>query len=310
LRNVYLADRTSADIDARVARVLRDMGDPEPPLQLEIVRDLLRLDRQYYSLGDESATREFVHKLKMAGKQLVMRPTLIWDVVKKFDLKALYLPDRKRILIDSTLPVIKQRSGEAHEVGHSIIDWHELFMHGDDKMSLSPACHAQLEAEANFAAGRLLFLQDRLVEELHGAAPTIKLVQSLSKTFGNSITTTMWRVVEHIGMPAFGLITDHPLRPGESFNPIEPCRYFVRSRTFERQFGKLTELELFAVVKGYCNMRTRGPLGEEESLLKDDNGGEHVFHFETFYNTHDALTLALYQSPKRLIVPTSRVRVA
>lgn len=310
MRNIYLSDRTAADIDARVARVLRGLGNPKPPLRLELVREALRLDRQFYSSGDDGATREFVHKLKMAGKQLVLRPTLIWDVVKKFDLKALYLPDRKRILIDATLPAIKQRWGEAHEVGHSIIDWHELFMHGDDKQSLSPACHAQLESEANFAAGRLLFLQDQLVGELRGSMPSIKLVQSLSKTFGNSITTTLWRVIEHMGVPALGLITDHPHRPSESFKSEEPCRYFIRSRAFERQFGQLTEVGLFAAIQNYCGMRTRGPLGEDDVALQDDNGVQHIFHFETFFNSHDALTLGLYRSPRRFIVPSGKITAA
>jgi hypothetical protein len=290
--------------------VLRGLGNPEPPLELELVRDLQRLDRKFYSSGDDGVTKEFVHKLKMAGKQLLLRPTLIWDVVKKFDLKALYLPDRKRILIDATLPTIKQRWGEAHEIGHSIIDWHELFMHGDDKQTLSPACHAQLEAEANFAAGRLLFLQDRVAAELHGSPPTIRLIQGLSKTFGNSITTTLWRVVEHLGVPAVGIISCHPRRPSDGFNLADPCRYFIRSRTFEREFGKLGEVEMFAAVRGYCGMRTRGPLGEEELVVRDDNGAEHVFYFETFYNSHDALTLGVYRAPKRVIVPGGRFTAA
>jgi Zn-dependent peptidase ImmA (M78 family) len=302
LRNAYLSDRTAADINARVAKVLRGLGNPEPPLELELVRDLLKLDRKFYSSNDDSAAREFVHKLKMAGKQLVLRPTLIWDVVKKFDLKALYLPDRKRILMDSTLPLIKQRWGEAHEIGHSIIDWHELFMHGDDKLTLSPSCHAQLEGEANFAAGRLLFLGDRLVRELNEQAPSIRVVQSLGKTFGNSMTATLWRVVEHLGVPAIGLVTDHPTRPAAASNAAESCRYFIRSRTFERQFGKLTEIELFAVVRGYCGFRMRGPLGEGEVSLRDDNGVDHIFFLETFFNGHEALTLGMYRSPRPTLV--------
>lgn len=221
-----------------------------------------------------------------------------------------YLPDRKRILVDATLPAIKQRWGEAHEIGHSIIDWHDLFMHDDDKQTLSPACHAQLEAEANYAAGRLLFLQDRVAAEMHGSPPTIRLIQGLSKTFGNSITTTLWRVVEHLGTPAVGIISGHPRRPNDGFNPADPCRYFIRSRTFERQFGKLGEVEIFAAVRAYCGMRTRGPLGDEELIVRDDNGAEHIFYFETFYNSHDALTLGIYRAPKPVIMPGGRITAA
>lgn len=305
MRNAFLSDRTSADIDARVARVLNGLGNPEPPLRLEWVRDMQKLDRKYFSSGDDSAAREFVHKLTMAGKQLAFRPTLIWDVIKKWDLRALYLHDRKRILLDATLPTIKQRWGEAHEIGHSLMDWHEVLALGDDKQSLSPSCHAQLESEANYAAARLLFLQDRIVEELRGSAPSIKLVQNLSKTFANSMTTTLWRVVEHMGVPAVGVISDHPRRPGEQFDTAAPCRYFIRSRTFERQFGRVTEAAVFAGILSYCGFQSRGPLGEDEVVFRDDNGADHVFSMESFFNGHDTLSLGVYRRPLKpaVVVP-------
>jgi hypothetical protein len=45
VRNVSLGHRTVADIDAQVAKVLRGLGQPEPPIDLRVVRDLLKLDR-------------------------------------------------------------------------------------------------------------------------------------------------------------------------------------------------------------------------------------------------------------------------
>ena len=58
MRNVSLGPRTVADIDGQVAKVLRGLGDPEPPLDLRVVRDLLKLDRGYYSTTDDSLLRE------------------------------------------------------------------------------------------------------------------------------------------------------------------------------------------------------------------------------------------------------------
>ena len=115
--NCFVNDRTARDIDGRVAKVLKDLGDPDPPLRLEIVRELLELDRAYYSSSDGGALEETVHRLKVAGKQVIRRPSLLLDVVKKLDLKALWVPDRSRILIDSEIPSAKQRWGEAHEIG-------------------------------------------------------------------------------------------------------------------------------------------------------------------------------------------------
>ena len=126
MRNTLLSIRTARDIDAQIDKILRDLGDPEPPLSLDLVRELLRLDRNYYSSTDDGVLREVSHRLLVAGKQILARPTILFDAIRKFELKALFLPDRKRILIDSTLPDAKQRWSEAHEIGHSVIPWHVL----------------------------------------------------------------------------------------------------------------------------------------------------------------------------------------
>jgi hypothetical protein len=191
LHNFFLDERTARDVDKGVAKVLKDLGDPEPPLRLELVRDLLELDRAYYSASDGGVLEETVHRLKLAGKQVIRRPALLIDVVKRLDLKALWVPDRKRILIDKELPSAKQRWGEAHEIGHSIIPWHEAVMHGDRNRTLSYACEQHIEAQAHFAAGRLLFLRDAFTERLRSEAISFARVQQLSKDFGNTMTSTL-----------------------------------------------------------------------------------------------------------------------
>ena len=170
LKNTYLRPKTEAEIDALVRKIIRDVGDPEPPLRMEDVLDRLRLDRRYYTTADDGVLRETVHKIKVAGLQVLKRPGLLLDAVRKLSLKALFLPDRKRILVDKALPSSKIRWAEGHEVGHSVIPWHDDLMHGDTKQTLTPACHLQIEAEANFAAGRLLFLQDKFRSHLNPKA--------------------------------------------------------------------------------------------------------------------------------------------
>jgi hypothetical protein len=93
------------------------------PLTWRIVFALLKLDRQYYSTQDDGALREFFSKAVIAGKQIAKRPMLLLDAVKKWDLKALYVPDRKRILIDSSQHKLKWRWNEAHEVIHGVTEW-------------------------------------------------------------------------------------------------------------------------------------------------------------------------------------------
>lgn len=301
MKNVFLRARTAQDINELVAKVLRDLGNPEPPLQLDQVRELLRLDRRYYSSTEDGALREVAHRLTIAGKQVLARPALLLDAIKKWDLRALFIPDRKRILIDTQLPEAKQRWSEAHETGHSIIPWHTDTMLGDNKQTLTPACHEQIENEANFAAGQMLFLQEAFVCDARDLNVGISAVTTLKKRYANTITTTLWRYVEQSEQPVVGAISCHPHRTPPEFDSSNPFRYFVGSRTFQEQFSKTREVDLFRQVQSYCADRKGGPLGATDLLLQDDSGRRHLFHFETFFNQYEALTLGVYKSANSVV---------
>jgi hypothetical protein len=270
-------------------------------LDLGAVRELLRLDRAYYSATDDGVLRETISRLRVAGLQVLKRPTILADAVRKLSLKALYLPDQKRILLDESLPVLKHRWNEAHEIGHDVIPWHAGMMLGDTELTLAPACHAKMEAEANYAAGQILFLRDRFQSEARDYVPSITAVGKLKTVFGNTWTSTLWRFVEqaHPSVPMVAMVTGHPhlLRRAEDFDPTQPSKYCVSSPSFLDRFGTLSERALFRHVASYCGSQSGGMLGEAEITLKDRNGDEHVFHFETFFNTHQALTLAVYRRP-------------
>lgn len=272
---------------------------------MDHVRELLRLDRQYYSSTEDGALREVAHRLTIAGKQVLARPALLLDVIKKWDLRALFIPDRKRILIDSELPEAKQRWSEAHEVGHSIIPWHTDTMLGDNKQTLTPACHEQIENEANFAAGQMLFFQQAFVQNARDLTVGINAVTTLKKRYGNTITTTLWRYVEQSEQPMMGAISCHPHRLPAEFDWGNPFRYFVGSRSFQQRFSNTREVDLFRQVQAYCVNRKGGPLGATDLQLQDDSGLRHLFHFETFFNQYEALTLGVYKSAHSVVVAVS-----
>ena len=71
--NVILSDKTAQSVDARVDKILKDLGNPKPPLNLGNVRELLKLDLGYYSTADTSWLSEKIHQLKVAGKQVLLR---------------------------------------------------------------------------------------------------------------------------------------------------------------------------------------------------------------------------------------------
>ena len=307
--NHTIFPKAANDIDRRVERILYGLDDPEPPLRLVDVRELLKLDREFYTADNPTVVKEVISRMRVAGIQVYKRPTLLIDAIKKSSLKALYLPDRKRILLDEALPKLKHRWNEAHEIGHSIIPWHHEVMLGDNRLTLSQDCQEHVEAEANFAAGRLLFLRDRLGDEAKSLEPSIATIQQLRKTFGNTLSTTLYRFVESVGdnLPIVGMITCHPhvSRRPETFDPLDPCRHFIRSLAFLQQFRTISEAQLFSALAGYCGAQRGGPLGGDDLLLTDDNGEHHVFYFETFFNQYDALTLGTYIQPFQRTVPIS-----
>lgn len=307
MKNLPIDPFAAQDITDQVDKILRGLGNPEPPLDLRDVRELLKLDRQFYSTTQTGPLGEFVSKVKIGAKQLAMRPTLILDVIQKAKLKALWLPDRKRILIDESIPDLKKRHAEGHEITHSITPHHAPFLFGDDGETLRHSCHEKLEGEANFGSGQLLFLRGRFIEEAQDLPLTLDTVRVLAKTFGNTITMTLWRVIEeaHKGEPIFGIISVHPKYLAADFDPLKPCRYFIESPAFRDRFDTVTEVAVFRAIQGYASRARGGPLGEDDVVLAGRDGERHRFHMESFFNGYEALTLGTHLGPVRpqVVVP-------
>lgn len=296
---LILKQRVRKEIEGKVERVLRELGYPEPPLRLEDVRELLRLDRSYFVSESDGLLKATFSKLKRAGKQLLMRPMLLADAIRKFDLRALYLPDGRRILIDESVPKPKHRWLEAHEIGHDLLPWHHEMLLGDDELTPTASVHNKIEAEANFAGGSLLFLNGKFAQECRDMPPTITSAQALMKRYGNTFTTTLWRMIEHVGEDCrmLGLVGQHPQYFG---NGKPPFRHIVPSIAFDNLFTVPTPDILTHEIRTYA-WGKRGPLGRGEVVMTAKDGKRHAFNFETFYNGYDAVTLGVHAKA----VPTS-----
>ncbi len=301
MRNPQLRHLTAQDIDAQIDKILRGLGYPEPPLRIEDVRELLRLDTTFYASTDASIFREMVSRAYVGAQQIFARPTLLAEALTKLQLRALWIPDRKRILIDRNVPAIKHRWVEAHEVTHSVLPWHNDALFGDNEQTLAPQCHEQLEGEANYGAGRLLFLGNHFETQAADSLANLASIRNLAQTYGNTITSTLWRYVEQLGhgKPLVALVSRHPKRP--SRHGERPCRYFIRSSMFAKHYPAITEQALLEAVEGYCVDRRHGDLGASELLLTDARGEQQIFAFETFYNGYDALTLGVYLRPAKAV---------
>ena len=281
------------DIELLVAKVLRDLGNPDPPLRLDIVRQLLALDLKYYSSTDVGPLAEFAHRIKVAGKQLVARPSLILDVVQKAKLSGLWLPDERRIFIDSEVPTAKHRWIEAHEVSHSLVPWHSEFLLGDNEITLDPGCNAIIEAEANFGAGRLIFLGDRFLTDAKDCTPDFGSIKRLKSHYGNTLTSTFWRFVEDRDpeIATFGLISQHPHHPDIGRGPDgQPVHRLVTSSTFRQKFANVSAMDIYAIVQRNASRGRRGPVVGGTDVLPDAAGSLRKFTLDGFCNSYQVLT--------------------
>jgi Zn-dependent peptidase ImmA (M78 family) len=293
LSTFEIGEYEGADISAQVRRVLTDLGNPEPPLILGDVRTLLKLDLQYYNSSNHTALKDLAHKIRVGGKKILARPTLIFDVIKKVSLSALWIPDRRRILLDDSVPSPKLRWNESHEIGHSLIPWHQQYLFGDNKFTLDPACHAQVEAESNFAAAQLLFLQDRFLQDSRDLELNWTAIKRLTKRYQNTLTTTLWRMVESRdpNHPVVGLISRHPRHPEIGSNDDgTSVRHFMYSSGFHKRFGSITAQVVFEAIKTYVTWSSKGPVGQAEIVLFDCDKEKHIFQLSSFCNGHDLLT--------------------
>ncbi len=293
MRNTILRRHTASDIDAQIAKILRGLGNPEPPLRIEDVRELLKLDTKFYSSTDTGLLQETISRLQIGARQVLARPALLLEALRKFQLKALWVPDNRRILIDKEVPLIKHRWVEAHEVTHAVLPWHQQALLGDTEHTLALHAQEQLEAEANYGAGRLLFLGNKFEAECRDLPPGFNAVASMAKRYRNTLASTLWRYVENLGQtsPIVGLVSVHPSTPVINGAPV--IRYFIRSAAFTARFSAIEEVEIFKFIRMYCGTRQRGPLGEGLIPLVNDRGEKEIFRFETFFNGYDALTLGL-----------------
>lgn len=305
-------DYERSDINEHIARLLRDLGDPKPPLRLDVVRELQKLDLTYYSKADLNLLDEMAHRAKMAGHDISSTAKSMRDVVSKFGLKGLLMLKEgdKRIFIDDDVVPLKRRFVIAHEILHDLLPWHRSLLIGDNESTLNPTFHQAMEAEANYGGRRLIFMGDRFQREALDCSFDWKTIAKFKDRYGNTLTTTLWQMVcerdpEH---PAFGLISRHPYHTDICAKAgAGNVAYFPRSRGLIKRFPGLSHDIAYSAVIHHATAKKTGPVGEGESVFYDANGEAHLFEIFSFSNTYDLLTFGIYKAPhKRLSALSSR----
>lgn len=296
---------TRTEIRRIAAATLRDASLTEPPLSVERLLDHVQLYRDYYDLSDPTFLDRAKHKLRITGRMLV-------DIVAKIRLQAVLLFDEGRICIDEDLPKIKHPWASCHETGHRLLPWHKPYFFGDTAQTLGPAYQADLEEEANYAAGRLLFMGDRFSQEARDVAPTVDGVKVLAKRYRTSLTSTLRRYVEEGPDVAMAMLVSTPSWSEKPADQENRWRYFVPSPRFAQLFPDASAESLRAVVDGHAAYRRGGTVADFGLGLLDIVGELHDLRAWSFNNQYYLLTLFIEErriAERRVVVPAEAARL-
>ena len=297
--------KTTQAIEKRVVRVLTAISCRDPPVSVEDVLKYLDLHRGYYDLENPSFKDDLFHKAKLTLKKVM-------DVVKKTGLRALWLPDDGKVMLDRNLPKTREKYTTAHEIGHKLNPHHShFFAVGDTALTLNPSYHEMLEQEAHFAASELIFMGGRFTADALDCAPGFRSVVSLKDVYQNSLTSTLRRfVVYSHEMPMLGIVSRPTWGIGCASRhegvEDERCRYFIPNEAFIEQFGNHSADSVLDLVEPQLHAARGGTVGEGTVVLNDVNNESAAFVFETFFNQHDLLTLVVYEHAVGVVVPLPR----
>lgn len=291
---------TKREIEKTTLRALRDAGITEPPVQIDLVLENLRLDRQFFDIQNPTFLDKAKHRVRVHGQHLSR-------LLRKIKLVALLFDDEDRIIVDEALPELKREFPSFHEAVHRVLPWHRTYFHGDTAQTLDPDWHERLEAEANFGASFMMFCGPRFTEHALDCAPCWDSIKLLKKTYEKNYVPTLRRFVEHSHPDrAMAMLVSTPFWKDKPSDQPERWRHFVPSPVFAAEFARITAADVLSIVGSNTRERVGGMVGEFEAMIEDDNGLRRLFSGETFFNRHYLQTL-LVETPMRrnggIIVP-------
>ncbi|MBW2108211.1 MAG: hypothetical protein JRI36_06030 [Deltaproteobacteria bacterium] len=280
-------DQTRKEIDKAVVKTLKEAGLREPPFLIHDLLEFLKIDRDFYNLEDPGLLRRFWHHVKVKGR-------ILSKIKEKIKLAAVWLPDRDRIYVDSSLPAPKQEWASFHDVTHTILKWHRPFFLGDTAQTLHPDFQKTLEAEANYGASALMFGSGVFTREARDISPEWKSIELLKKRYEKSYVTTLRRYVQFSHEIPMAVIVNTPWWKEKPDDQEHRCRHFVCSDSFKTRFACVTRDHIISEIDNNTLQRVGGPVGDFTLCLPDVNGDNHEFHAESFFNRHYLLTLVVH----------------
>lgn len=284
-------EATKREIERISWRTLRDAGQVEPPVQLSEILAHLELHRDFYDLRDPGFLDRAKHRMRVSGEKLV-------KILDKICLQAVLFQDEKRIVLDQSLPQIKQEWPSLHEVGHRILPWHQPYFYGDTAQTLDPEYQEHLESEANRTAGELMFCGRVFGREAKDTVAQWSSVERLKERYGKSLSTTLRRYVEHGPDVAMAMVVSTPWWMEIPEDQESRRRHFVPSPRFAIMFGSGVEEVLLGAIERQSSQRRGGPVADFTMGLRNASGDLCEVRGETFFNRYYLLSLFVVTEDK------------
>lgn len=190
------------------------------------------------------------------------------------------------IYVKSDLHPIKIPFVKSHSLAHSKLDWHRATFDllEDNKEQLSPEAIDKLEQEANFFAAEIVFQGTHFNEMSLGDPLGLKAPVKLSKEFGASMYSSMWRYVEYNPHPCALFVYNQPqLEPTSGFT-VATRRRTICSESYIDIFGFGEEANLTsqtAIGKEILDNR-KTDYFQIQMRIEDVNGDLRIVNCEVF----------------------------
>lgn len=199
--------------------------------------------------------------------------------------------EHKRIYLDFSQLVSRQKFIQLHEVGHELLNWQgETLCYLDDDQTLHPDIEAQFEHEANYFASITLFQHDRFFHEIEKYEFGIDATLKVKDHFGASLHATLRRYVEFSHRRCALLVLKDITPKGAP--ALCYFRDSFQSPEFTRAFGKIPWPTSFGYKWPFVPMyyhNRKYSLNNEITL--DLVGEKNTFSFEYFNNSYNAFIL-------------------
>lgn len=213
------------------------------------------------------------------------------------------------VLLDRSQSYEKQRFSLGHELGHDALPWHQDAYFADDRRTLDPDTHLELEAEANAFSAELLFNLGEFSDRAHASRIGLASAIELADVFETSRQAAIRRYVEdsprECALLFLGRYFVHP-RGRRSLKVLRA----IESQTFRDRFGPAASLLPSAIpvdadaigvaaVKALKGVLA-DPVTTGEYVLLDSRRGAQRMTFEVYSNTYFAFAL-LYPARRHVL---------